>query len=149
MMQSAKNGLRLDSPKSLNSTLNGCILAQGQVRAGCIVIIHVGRQHVAQVLLAEHDDMVETLLADRADQALRIAILPRRAWRCRMIPNAERADATDEDIAVATIAITDQITRDLLPTTCFSQLVGDPLCRGVCGDAEPHSGQAKSRVSGS
>jgi hypothetical protein len=57
MMQSAKNGLRLDSPKSLNSTLNGCILAQGQVRAGCIVIIHVGRQHVAQVLLAEHDDM--------------------------------------------------------------------------------------------
>ena len=56
-----------------------------------------------------------------------------------MIPNAERADATDEDIAVATIAVTDQITRDLLPTTCFSQLVGDPLCRGVCGDAEPQN----------
>jgi hypothetical protein len=34
------------------------------VRAGCTVIIHVGPQHVAQVLLAEHDDMVETLPAD-------------------------------------------------------------------------------------
>jgi hypothetical protein len=73
MMQSAENGLRLDSPKSLNSTLYGCILAQGQVGAGCIVIVHVGQQHVAQVLLAEHDDMVETLPADRANQALRVA----------------------------------------------------------------------------
>jgi hypothetical protein len=67
MMQSAENGLRLDGPKSLNSTLNGCILAQGQVRAGCIVIIHIGRQHVTQVSLAEHDDMVKTLPTDRAD----------------------------------------------------------------------------------
>ena len=40
---------------------------------------------------------------------------------------------------LATIAVTDQITRDLLPTTCFSQLVGDPLCCGVCGDAEPQN----------
>ena len=75
---------------------------------------------MAQVLLAEHDDMVETLPADRANQALRVAILPRRAWRRGMIPNAERADAADEGIAVATIAVTDQITRDLLPTTLLS-----------------------------
>jgi len=54
-----------------------------------------------------------------------------------MIPNAERADATDEDIAVATIAVTDQITRDLLPTTCFSQLIGDPFRCRVSGHAEP------------
>ena len=33
-----------------------------------------------QVPLAEHDDMVKALPADRANQALRIAILPGRAW---------------------------------------------------------------------
>ena len=71
---------------------------------------------MAQMPLAEHDDMVKTLPADRADQALRIAILPRRARRRRMIPNAERADAADEDMAVAAIAVPDQITRDLVCT---------------------------------
>jgi hypothetical protein len=58
MMQSAKNGPRLDSPKSLNSTLNGRMLARRQVRAGRVVIIQIGQQHVAPVPLAAHDDMV-------------------------------------------------------------------------------------------
>jgi hypothetical protein len=33
-----------------------------------------------QVPLAELHDMIETFPTDRADQALRIAILPRRTW---------------------------------------------------------------------
>jgi hypothetical protein len=36
------------------------------------------KQHMPQVPLAEHNDMVETFPADRADQALRIAVLPGR-----------------------------------------------------------------------
>ena len=54
-----------------------------------------------------------------------------------MVANAECPNAADEDTAVATIAITDQITRDLLPTTCFSQLIGDPFRCRVSGHAEP------------
>jgi len=67
-------------------------------------------EDVAQVPLAEHNDMVKALPADRADQALGIAVLPRRARGRGTIPNAERADAANKDIAVATIAVTDQIT---------------------------------------
>jgi hypothetical protein len=136
-VQPAEDGPRLDSSSSLNSAMNGCVLGQGQVCADCVVVVHIRRQHVAQVPLAEHDDMVKTLPTDRADQALGVAVLPRRTWRRRMVPNAERADAANEGFTVATVAVTDQKMRDLPPTRCLSQLVGNPFCGGVGGDAEP------------
>jgi hypothetical protein len=36
----------------------------------------MGQQQMPQVLFAEHDDMIETFSADRADQALGVGILP-------------------------------------------------------------------------
>ena len=75
--------------------------------------------------------------ADRADQALRISVLPRRTCRGRMIANAKRANASEEYVAVTSIPIADQITRELLPTTGRCQLVGDPFRRGVGCYAEP------------
>ena len=46
------------------------------MRAGRIVVVDVARQHMTQVPLPEHDDVVKALPADRANQTLRIAILP-------------------------------------------------------------------------
>lgn len=46
------------------------------MRACRIVVLHVTRQHMTQVPLSEKDDMVKALPPDRADQTLRIAILP-------------------------------------------------------------------------
>src|SRR4029450_5532002 len=54
-----------------------------------------------------------------------------------MIANAKRANASDEDVAVTSVAIADQIARELLPTTGRRQLVGDPFRRWVRCDAEP------------
>src|SRR6476646_8321365 len=54
-----------------------------------------------------------------------------------MIANAKRANASDEDVAVTSVAIADQIARELLPTTGRRQLVGDPFCRWVRCDAKP------------
>src|SRR5512132_3148253 len=54
-----------------------------------------------------------------------------------MIANAKRANASDEDVTVTSVAIADQITRELLPTTGRRQLVGDPFRRWVRCDAEP------------
>jgi hypothetical protein len=64
MVQSAENGLRLDIAKSLNSTPNGCVLAQGQVSARAVVIVHVREQHVTQMAFAEHHDMINAFPAD-------------------------------------------------------------------------------------
>jgi hypothetical protein len=54
-----------------------------------------------------------------------------------MIANSKRANSSDEDIAVTSVAIADQIARELLPTTGRRQLVGDPFRRWVRCDAEP------------
>jgi hypothetical protein len=54
-----------------------------------------------------------------------------------MIANAKRANASDEYVAVTSIPIADQITRELLPTTGRRQLVGDPFRRWVRCDAKP------------
>src|SRR4029453_9302168 len=54
-----------------------------------------------------------------------------------MIANAKRANSSDEDVAVTSVAIADQIAGELLPTTGRRQLVGDPFRRWVRCDAEP------------
>jgi hypothetical protein len=64
--------------------------------------------------------------ADRADQALRITILTRRAWRGWVIANPERMNASDKCLAITGIPIVDQMARDLLPATGCRELVGDP-----------------------
>ena len=87
------------------------------MRAHRVVILHVTFEDMAQVLLACYHDMVQTFPADRADQALRIPVLPRRACRRRMIANAQRANASDEYVAIKSVPIADQIARDLLPAT--------------------------------
>ena len=55
------------------------------------------------VPLAEHHDMIETFRTDRADRALRIAVLPRRTSWCRTIANAEGTNPPNEQIAIASI----------------------------------------------
>jgi len=47
------------------------------MRSDGVVVLHVRHEDVAQVLLAYHDNMVEAFPADRADQTLRISVLPR------------------------------------------------------------------------
>src|SRR5262245_22355385 len=102
------------------------------MRSHGVVVLQVAHEDVAQVLLAEHDGMVEAFPANRADQTLRIAVLPGRACRGRMIANAERANASDKYGAITSIPIADQKAGDLLPATRCRQLVGDPFCRWVC-----------------
>src|SRR3954447_11838368 len=47
---------------------------------------------MTQMPLAEHDHMIKTLALDRADQSLRIAVLPRRSRGCRSVADAHRSN---------------------------------------------------------
>src|SRR5829696_4609409 len=58
----------------------------------------------------QHNDVVQTLPLDRADQAFGVAVLPRRACRGWVIANAKRSDTTSAWGSVAGISIMDQIT---------------------------------------
>ena len=58
------------------------ILVERKMRSRFVVILKIGRQHAAQVALTGDDDVIEALAAHRANDALDISVLPRRA-RCR------------------------------------------------------------------
>ena len=53
------------------------ILGEREVRSRRVVIVKVGRQHALQVTLIEDDDVIETLAANRANDALDVGVLPR------------------------------------------------------------------------
>ena len=54
----------------------GRILIQEQVRSEFVVIAGVGRKDLAQMCLAEDDDVIKAFPTDRSDQPLRMPILP-------------------------------------------------------------------------
>ncbi len=53
------------------------VLLERQVRARAVVVVDVGAEQASHVSLVEHDDVVETLAANRADQTFHVRILPR------------------------------------------------------------------------
>ena len=61
-----------------------------------IIIGNILPKEPAQVRLPEHDHVVETFPSDRADQSLRVPILPRRARRMGLsrIPMARNRRVT-------------------------------------------------------
>jgi hypothetical protein len=63
------------------------------MRAGAIVILHIRKEYVAQVSLAEDDDMIKAFPSDRADQPFSMSILPWRSWRGWSVANAHDAKA--------------------------------------------------------
>jgi hypothetical protein len=105
----------------------------GQMSARAVVVFHVRQQNVPQVRLPDDHDVVEAFPADRADQFLRTAILPRRSRRDRLVADAQRSHAANENLAVVGISITDQKVGYRLPAAGFHELIGEPLCRRMCG----------------
>src|ERR1700736_3756742 len=86
---------------------------------------------------AEHHNMIEAFPADRADQPFCVRVLPRRTRRRRAVSNADRSNAADKYLTVCTIAIPDQVSRNLLPAASLSELIGDPFGRWMCSNSEP------------
>src|SRR3979490_2621179 len=91
---------------------------------------------MAKMPLAEHDNVVKTFPQDRTDRPFTISVLPRRS-RCGWpIPNAHRPKATDEDVTVDGVAVTNDVSRRYFPTTGLGELVRNPFSRGVRGHSQ-------------
>jgi len=102
-----------------------------------IVIPLIRAQQIAKMRLAEDNDMVEAITSDRADEPLRISILPWRAWRDRPIPNAHRPHALNEPGAVNTVPITDHVSRRIPPAKRLSDLLRNPFGGRMRGHSQP------------
>src|ERR1700730_2582457 len=92
---------------------------------------------MAKMPLAEHDNVVQTLPPDRTDRPFTIFVLLRRSRRGWPIPNTHRPKAAGEDVAVDRVAVTNDVSRRYFPTKGPSELVRNPLSRGVLGHSRP------------
>jgi hypothetical protein len=107
------------------------------VGSDVVVIAGIGSQDSAQIRLAQDDEMVDTFVPDRSDQPFGKAILPRRGWRNRLVPDADGAQSACDDGAIDPIPIANGLLRDIIPRKYLGYLTRNPFCRRVCGDIDP------------
>jgi hypothetical protein len=102
---------------------------------------------MAEMPLAEHDNVVKTFPPDRTDRPFTISVLPRRSRRGWPIPNAHRTRAADEDVTVDGVAVTNDVSRRYFPTIgcqiaskCAPLFAAknDPFDGAETGGAAPH-----------
>ena len=64
--------------------------------------------------LADYYDMVKAFPPNRANHALRIGVLPRRAWRNDRLSDVQNPGLTRKSFAIDLVSVADQIPRRLL-----------------------------------
>ena len=69
--------------------------------------------------LAQDDDVIHTFAPDRSDQPFGKAILPRRGWRGRLVPDAHGTHSARDNAAIDPISIADEVSRRLIPRECL------------------------------
>jgi hypothetical protein len=76
--KTAETRLGCGCSNDLDSPMDRIILVQSQMGPHVVVIGGILAKDAAQASLTEHDQVVESFSPDRADQSLRIPVLP---WR--------------------------------------------------------------------
>jgi hypothetical protein len=79
------------------------------MRADLVVVLLIRFEQMTKVLFAEDDQVIKAVSPDRADEPLRISILPRRLRRDRSIPYAHGSKAPDESLGIRAIPIADYV----------------------------------------
>jgi hypothetical protein len=78
--------------------------------------------------------MIQTLAANRADQALDVGILPGLLWRRENLPDTRPVRRFTELLSVVPVTIAQQIARRAVPREGFQQLSSSPFSRWMFGD---------------
>ena len=101
-----------------------------------MIVVKVRPKNSQQVLLIENDEMIKALVTDGTDQPLNERILPGRSRRSDHFLDAHATETPLEDVAVDTIAITNQESRRLIKWKRFDHPLSRPRGRWVCWDVE-------------
>src|SRR5258708_2707976 len=107
------------------------------MRSDVVVIACVRLQNLAQMHLAQDNDVVHTLTPDRPDQPFGKTILPGRGWCGRLVPDAHGAQSACDGSAIDPIPIADEVARSLIPRKGLRDLTCNPFCRQICCDVDP------------
>ena len=130
-MKSAEKWRRQNATNGLYWSRRRRVLVDRKVRAS------VRSQQMAEMPLAEHDNVVKTFPPDRTDRPFTIPVLPRRSRRGWPIPNAHRPKAADEDVTVDGIAVTNDVSRRYFPTIGLGELARNSFRRRVRSHSQP------------
>jgi hypothetical protein len=114
------------------------VLVERQVGPGAVIVREVPSQHAAQVALAEHDQMVETLASDGADEPFDEGILPGTPGRRKDLIDAQALHAAPEGFAEDSVAITQQVRGRGVVREGVDDLLRRPGRGRVLGDVEVH-----------
>src|SRR5215471_14620498 len=138
VMQPAQHWDRYDPARlwRLDRTGLRSIFLQCQVNAVLMVIIHECLEVPVQTSLVEHDQVIQALAADCADDPLDVSTLPRGTRRRQHLFDAHRPHLLHELLAKDPIAIAQQVARRGVPRKGFSHLLRRPFRRGMCGDCK-------------
>lgn len=97
---------------------------QGEVSASVVVVAEVPSQDTLQVLLIEHDDVIQALPPDAADQLFRIRILPGALGGDHHLPDPRAMDTVLETTAIDATSILQQVaghlTQGKASTICWA-----------------------------
>jgi hypothetical protein len=74
-----------------------CVLAEGQVGTGLVVVDAIGAEQAPCMSLVEDYDVVEHLSPDGADDAFSEGVLPRRPWRADDLLEPESGDGLSDE----------------------------------------------------
>jgi hypothetical protein len=77
--------------------------------------------------LTQDNDVVHALTPNRSDQPLGNAVLPRRGWCGRLVPDAHGAQSARDDAAIDPVAIADEVAGGFNPRECFRDLARNPF----------------------
>jgi hypothetical protein len=92
---------------------------------------------MAEVLFAEHRDMIKAIPSDRANEPFRMSVLPWRSCRGRPVTDVHCGNAPDEGMAISAVAIANEILRGFSPAAGFSQLTRNPFGGRMLGHTQP------------
>ncbi len=115
---------------------SGCILVEREVSADPVVVGEVRGQDTSKMPLAEHDDMVQALTPQRANQALGEGVLPLAVRRGEDFLDAHALHAAPKLLTVDCIAVAEQIGRCRVVREGIDDLLGGPKGGGVLGHVE-------------
>ena len=120
----------------LNRARDWRIFIQRPMCSNLVVIASIGSQDSAQMRLAQDDEMVNTLAPDRSDRPFGKAILPRRGWCRRLVPDAHGAQSACDDGTIDPITVPNHVARSLVPRERFRYLTRNPFGVRICCDAD-------------
>src|SRR5437588_5474515 len=79
MMESAEKWRRQNATNGMYCSRRRRVLVDRKVRASLVIVGRVRSQQMAEMPLAEHDNVVKTFPPDRTDRPFTISVLPRRS----------------------------------------------------------------------